>query len=194
LSRCLASAPLIRGFGLWAGQLKGGSRSRKERNDHVLRSWVIGTANWDSLAELVLDINIASTLLAKSFRVAVGLVKLSILAKQATVGLTTSGLHLGPLRLGVAWWASIRAKTALLTVWLGSTSDVSLLDAGPLLVTDPFDCDGSVLLWEVVAVNLSVWEWSVDASRSGWLLDWLLGWLRLLGGGGRGCLGQNLAL
>jgi len=153
------------------------------------QTWVIGTANWDSLAKLVLDVDIASTLLAKSLRVAVGLVELSALAKQATVRLATKGLDFWPLRLGIAWWASIRAESTLLTVWLGSTSNVSLLDTGPLVVTDPFDWDGSVLFWEVVTVDLSIWEWSIDAGGSRWLLDWLLGWLGLLGGGSGGWLG-----
>jgi hypothetical protein len=188
--------PSIRSSGDRAGQFEDRAGLREKWNDHVLRSWVVGSANWDSLGKRILDVDISVALDAKSVDVAVGLVKLSILAKQATVRLATSGLEVRPLSLGVTRWASIRAKTTLLTIWLGSTTNMSLLDTSPLVVTDPFDWDSSVLRWEVTAVNFTVWERSINAgwTSSGGLLGGFRGWLRTFGGGGWLVLGLTFLL
>lgn len=143
---------------------------------------IVGTANWNGLLKLVLDIDVSESLLAKSVDIGVGLVKLAILAKQATVRLATSGLEIGPLTLGVARGAGIGAKGTLNAVGLSSTTDSSLLNTGPLVVSDPLDWDGTVLLREVGAINLAVWEGSID---SGWGIGlWWFGFLWLFGSGG----------
>lgn len=157
------------------------------------RTWIIGTADWNSLGELVLDVDVTVALLAEGIDVGVGLVELSILAEQATMGLATSGLEVWPLTLGVTWWAGIGAQRAFNTVWLGASTNMSLLDTSPLVVTNPFNWDGSVLFWEMVAIDFSIWEGRVDASGWGWLLWWLwkrlLCWFFLFGGGSGGWLG-----
>lgn len=175
LSAGLAALPVVVVVGIGAGQGVSLAGLGVERDGLALSTGVVSAANSDVLAKLVLnlDLDLGSARHAElGGHLLVSQTKLATLALNATNGLASGALVLGPLRHLVASGASVGAVGTLVAALAsesgldgGETSGVAarLLDASPTTKTHPVNRDGTVVLGEVAAVELTVREVLVDA-------------------------------
>lgn len=152
-------------------------KKKKARTTELTR--VVGTANSNLLANVVLDLNTTNALNAKLLgKVGVGQVKLAVLALETTDGLTSGTLGAGPLGLLVTSRASVRAHGVTVTAVTRDGRDnvvdhlldyVSgdVLDTRPATKAEIVERDGPVVGWERTAVDLAIGEVGVDASAAG---------------------------
>jgi len=168
---------VVIGIAIWVRQWLLGAWSAVNRHNHVLTSRVVGTANRDGFAKLVLDIDTTMTLHTEALVLSAGLVKLSVLAKKTSVGFATRGLDIWPLGFAITGWTGIRAKTSVNTLITGTTVD---LNSGVTTIVQPRNGERAIGIWEGITVNNSVWElalWITIGLREvgGWSLDWCFG-------------------
>lgn len=134
---------------------------------------VVGTANGNLHAELVLSMNTTSALNAKLLgECGISKVELAILTLETTNGLAGRALSARPLRLLITSGASVRAHGSVLaTVTTHSSdnighktaSDGYILNTGPATELQVVKCDGTIVGWESIAVNLSIREVGIQA-------------------------------
>jgi len=108
LSRGALSSPLVVG-GIRAGQVCNAARVGSDRNSLTLGTGVVSTADSSTGGHLIAnkDSDLGRTSDAKGVVLSVGLVKLAVLAKKTTNGLTGQTLGRGPVSLLVAGRAGV---------------------------------------------------------------------------------------
>lgn len=175
LSASLATLPVVVVVGVGAGQRVGLARHGVERNSLALSTGVVGTADGDVLAKLVLDLDL-DLVSARHAKLAghggVGQVELATLAVDTTNGLASSTLVRRPLGLLVASGAGVGAVSTLsaalagkgsLDVGVAAHETARLLNASPTTKTHPVNRNRAVVLREVAAVELAIGEILINA-------------------------------
>lgn len=179
LSGGAGSLPLVVVVGRWAGQVGGRAWLSVDWDGLRLGARVVSTANSNVLRELVLDEDgdLLSTLHAEALGHAwVGEMELAVLALDTSNRLASRALSGGPLRLLVTRWAGVGAVVALRArSTRGDSLDVgeatsnlagAVLDTGPSTKTEPVNSNSAVLRGESRAVDLTIGEVGVNASRT----------------------------
>jgi len=177
LSRGKLALPHVVALLGWAGKVLGRSSVDAHWDGLTLGTRVVGTADGDLLVELVdyLNVDLRGTRDTESLESEVGEVELATLAKKTTNGLVSDSLKSWPLRLLISSWAGVGAESTLEAaaavggvdvVVSKSGNDIWVLNTRPAVEVEVVQGNGTVVRWELGAVDFAAWEVSASSSAA----------------------------
>jgi hypothetical protein len=126
-----------RGVGIRSSKNLLCARITLQRNNHVLGSRIIGTADSHHITQLVLNSDTTSTGLTQVLGIRASKGEETVLAEKPTVTLTRSRLFCRPLTLAEPRGASVRTKSALFTNTLVIKVSAVILNTRPSVLRVP---------------------------------------------------------